>query len=240
VTTSYHKSKSPTREIGGQSFVRIPVKTHCIMPGEDFVEIAYKYCKDIVQPGDVIILCQKALAISQGRIRAIDEVEPRPLAEFLSHQLTDLRYSQGVGSSEFVEVAMQEVGPARVALAGAVQSVTRMLGRSGDFAEVAGKEVGLMRDFDATLPAPHDRYVFLAPDQPQEVVDRLGRRIGVQACVASANDLGQVHVVAHTSGVDKKLVQQQLLDNPLGQGGNLTPIGIIRKVDSQAAMSARR
>ena len=210
------------------------------MPGEDFVEIAYKYCKDIVQPGDVIILCQKALAISQGRMRAVDEIEPRPLAEFLSVQLTDLRYSQGVGSPELIEVAMQEVGPARVALAGAVQSVTRVLGRSGDFAEVAGKEVGLMRDFDPDLPAPHDRYVFLAPDHPKEVVERLGRRIGVQACVAAANDLGEVHIAAHTAGVDAKLVQQQLLDNPFGQGGDLTPIGIIRKVDSQAYQSARR
>ncbi|MDP3488360.1 MAG: coenzyme F420-0:L-glutamate ligase [Bacillota bacterium] len=240
MSTNYQKSKSPTREIAGQSFVRIPVKTHCIMPGEDFVEIAYKYCKDVVQPGDVIVLCQKALAISQGRMRAIDEVEPRPLADFISHQLTDLRYSQGVGSPELLEVAMQEVGPARVALAGAVQSVTRVLGRSGDFAVVAGEEVSLMRDFDPTLPAPHDRYVFLAPEHPEEVVERLGRRVGVQACIAAANDLGEVHVAAHTAGVDKKLVQQQLLDNPFGQGGNLTPIGIIRKVDSQANLSARR
>lgn len=210
------------------------------MPGEDFVEIAYKYCKDIVQPGDVIIISQKALAISQGRIRAIDEVEPRPLAEFLSRQLTDLRYSQGVGSPELLEVAMQEVGFARVALAGAVQSVTRVLGRSGDFAEVAGNQVGLMRDFDPSLPAPHDRYVFLAPNDPEGVVERLGRRVGVQVCVAAANDLGEVQVVAHTAGVDKKLVQQQLLDNPFGQGGNLTPVGLIRKVDSQANQSARR
>ena len=240
MSTNYHKSKSPTREVGGQSFVRIPVKTHCIMPGEDFVEVAYKYCKDIVQPGDVIVLCQKALAISQGRMRAVNEVKPRPLAEFLSRQLTDLRYSQGVGSPELVEVAMQEVGPARVVLAGAVQSVTRVLGRSGDFAEVAGQEVSSMRDYDPSLPAPHDRYVFLAADRPEEVAERLGRRIGVQACVAAANDLGEVQVVAHTAGVDKELVQQLLLDNPLGQGGNLTPIGIIRKVDSQAYQSAKR
>jgi len=132
------------------------------MPGEDFVEITYKYCKDIVQPGDVIVVCQKALAISQGRLRAVEEIKPRPLARFLSHQLTDLRYSQGVGSPELLEAAMQEVGSMRVALAGAVQSVTRVLGRSGDFAEVAGEEVGLMRDYDSSLPAPHDRYVFLA------------------------------------------------------------------------------
>lgn len=220
--------------------MRIPVKTHCIMPGDDFVDIAYTYCKDIVQPGDIVVLCQKALAISQGRLRPVEEITPRPLAEFISHQLSDMSYSHGVGSPEFIEAAMQEAGTFRVALAGAVQSISRVMGRSGDFAAIAGEQVSYMRAPEPGLPAPHNSHVFLAPEDPEQVVERLGRRMGVQACIASANDLGVVQVVAHTAGVDKKLIQQVLLDNPLGQGGNLTPIGIIRKVDSQAYQASRR
>jgi len=210
------------------------------MPGEDLVEIAYKHCKDLIQPGDIVVLCQKALAVSQRRIRSVEEIEPRPLAEFISKQLADISYSSGVGSPELIEAAMQEVGVFKVALAGAVQSITRPLGRSGDFASIAGEEVGLMRDPDPLLPAPHDRYIFLAPEHAGEVAERLAKRIGVQVSVVSANDLGIVEVIAHTAGVDSKLVQQLLLDNPLGQAGNLTPIGIIRKVDSQALQASRR
>lgn len=240
VANHYQKVKSPTREIGGQSFVRIPVKTHCIMPGEDFVDVAFRYCKDLIQPGDVVLLCQKALATSQGRLIAAEEIRPRAAAKFFSSQLGAMNYSRGVGSAAVIEVAMQEIGAWRVMLSGIIQYATRIFGRSGDFTRILGSYASLIRDVEPHLPLPHNRFVFLPPCEPEAVAEKLGKRLGAQVCIVAANDFGQALVLAHTAGVDKKLVEQLLLDNPLGQGGTLHAMGIIRKVDSQSYIASRR
>jgi F420-0:gamma-glutamyl ligase-like protein len=236
----YHKVKSPTREIAGQSYLRIPVKTHVIMAGEDIAEVVWHYCKDILQPGDIIFISEKATAASQGRAIPIDQIRPRPLAVFLAGKVKKVSYGIGLGSPETMEMAIQEVGILRILLAAAVHAVTRLFGRSGDFYRVAGMQAALIDGAASYVIPPYDRCVTLGPKNPRQVAERVAKRVGVQACIVDVNDIGGSWVIGHSPAVDRKLVEQLLLDNPLGQSTEQTPIGIIRKVDSEALLSAQR
>lgn len=237
--SKYRKVKSPTREIGGQSFVRIPVKTHCIMPGEDITAVTHRYCKNILQPGDIVVITQRALSVSQGRTVPKTEITPRPLAKSLASVLPGPQKGKE-RSQEYVELAMREVGAPRVVLATLAQLLTAWAGRRNDFEKVAGERVAQIKaPRDGVIPTTEQQYI-LPPVEPEKVVEHASRRLGAQVSVISADECGHALVIAHTSGVDSKLMEQLLLDNPLGQGMELTPIAIIRKVDSQAYSAAER
>lgn len=130
----YPKQKSPMRTIDGQDYLRVLIKTHRIMPGEDFPSLLRRYCAGTLEPGDIVFVSQRAMRTAEG----------------------------------------EKV------------------------------------DFSAKCLV-------------------MQRGLGVQVCVVSANSSGYVAVVAHSAGVDTKLMRQILLDNPLGEEGTLTPIGIVRK-----------
>jgi hypothetical protein len=55
--------------------------------------------------------------------------------------------------------------------------------------------------------------------------------IGVGVAIVDANDIGQ-NILGVSKGVDKRLVQKAIKDNPLGQTDECTPFGIIREIKS--------
>ena len=50
----------------------------------------------------------------------------------------------------------------------------------------------------------------------------------VHKAVVDVNDIGSA-VLGHSRGVDAETVRQALKDNPLGQGAEQTPVGILRR-----------
>ncbi|MBS3939300.1 MAG: hypothetical protein KGZ50_12175 [Peptococcaceae bacterium] len=65
------------------------------------------------------------------------------------------------------------------------------------------------------------------------LVSAMSRILGVQSCVARADSRGHVEILAHTPAVDKLLMKQVLLDNPLGEEGSFTPLCLVRKTDHE-------
>lgn len=57
--------------------------------------------------------------------------------------------------------------------------------------------------------------------------DATGARGGVEVAVVDASDL-DVHVLGASPGVDRDLVRRLMLDNPLGQGHEQTPVAVLR------------
>jgi F420-0:gamma-glutamyl ligase-like protein len=217
---------------GGRKWRRLIIKTHVIQPGEDLAAVVARYAGPLVQPGDIVVLGQKATSIAQGRLVREEDVHPSWLARTLSRHVTRSPYGYGLGKPTTMEVALREAGVPRILLAAAVHVVAKtLLHRSGDFYRVAGRAVAAIDGTtDWALP-PYHRYIVLAPERPdqlaQAIADRLGARVG--AAIVDLNDVGSV-VLGASAGVDRRLLAQILRDNPLRQGAYQTPLGIVRQV----------
>jgi hypothetical protein len=131
---------------------------------------------------------------------------------------------------ETMEAALRECGIPRILLAAFLGAFGKLLGRRGDFYRIAGPRA---RSIDGptrgTLP-PFDRAVSLSPLDPDGVSRSLSETFGCGVAVVDVNDLGGNILGRWPRTLDKALLISILRDNPLGQGGQRTPVGIIRRL----------
>jgi hypothetical protein len=108
--------------------------------------------------------------------------------------------------------------------------VGKLLGKRGWFYRVAGyKAESIDGPTPYTLP-PYNKCVVLGPENPDKVASEVSARLGVPACVVDINDLQGKILGASSPSMDRLLLAAILKDNPLGQSGQQTPMGIIRAV----------
>lgn len=224
--------KSLEVDVPGGRFQRIPVKTPLIGPDDDIVEVARSYASDQLADGDVLFITEKIVAITQGRAYPVAEIRPRRLATFLSRFVTKTPAGIGLGMPETMEMALRECGTPRILAAAVVAAVTKRFGRSGDFYRVAGwKAQSIDGPTSGTIP-PYDSHVVLAPAEPHRVAARVRRALGdrVHVLISDINDLGG-NILGSTLDADTtRELLAVLQDNPLGQGTQSTPMGIIRRL----------
>lgn len=216
--------------IGGERFSRIPLRTRVVMPGDDLDEIIREYGAPHVVAGDLLFVTEKIVAITQGRSYLLTEIQPRKLALFLSKYVTRTPHGIGLGMPETMEMALRECGTPRILFASAVAAVTKALGRKGDFYRIAGdKARAIDGPTSGTIP-PYNKAVVLGPDKPREVAAHIKSLLGgvAEVAVVDINDLGGNILGSTIDKADEKRLVTILRDNPLGQGHQSTPLGIIR------------
>ncbi|GAA2994228.1 hypothetical protein JOD63_001289 [Microbacterium terrae] len=223
--------KALTVQIEGSSFARIPIRTRVVMPGDDLDGFIREYAADLVRDGDLLFVTEKIVAITQGRSYLVEDIAPRRLALFLSKYVTRTPYGIGLGMPETMEMALRECGTPRILFAAAVSAVTKLFGRKGDFYRIAGdKARAIDGPTSGTIP-PYNKAVVLGPERPREVAAHLKSLLrGVpEVAVVDINDLGG-NILGSTldKAAEKRLVTI-LSDNPLGQGHQSTPLGIVRR-----------
>jgi F420-0:gamma-glutamyl ligase-like protein len=222
--------KALTVEVEGAKYSRIPIRTRVVMPGDDLDAFIREYATDVVAPGDIFFVTEKIVAITQGRSYLVEEIKPRRLALFLSKFVVRTPYGIGLGMPETMEMALRECGTIRILFAAAVSAVTKLFGRKGDFYRIAGdKARAIDGPTDGTIP-PYNKAVVLGPERPREVARHLKEMLGgsAEVAVVDINDLGG-NILGSTldKAGDRRLVAI-LKDNPLGQGHQSTPLGVVR------------
>lgn len=201
-----------------------PVKTHLLGPGEDVVEIINRYVKPDSEPGDLVAIAESPLAIMQKRLAYAEGMR----LSWLSRQLSWVFGMDSSMSSVYsVEMALREVGAPRFLLATAVGILGKALGRSGDFYRLAGRKVAVIDDCTGTIP-PYDKYVVLAPGEPQKVTEEIKAKTGLEATVIDANDLGKVDILGSSSPQLNPIIEKALGNNPQGNANQQTPLILIR------------
>lgn len=213
------------------TFKRIPIRTRVVMPGDELDPFVLEYAKDLVRPGDTLFVTEKIVAITQGRSYTLDEIHPRRLARFLSRYVTKTSYGIGLGMPETMEMALREFGTPRILFAAAVSAVTKLFGRRGDFYRIAGDRArAIDGPTDGTIP-PYDRAVVLGPTEPDAVAARLKQLLGTveHVAVVDINDIGGNILGSTLDRSGEQQLVRILSDNPLGQGHQSTPMGIIRR-----------
>jgi hypothetical protein len=218
----------------GVSWDRIPVRTRLVLKGDDLQQAIEEGLVEAglqVLPEDILFVSEKAVGASQGRYFLLDDgtLKPRRLARILSRFVTRTPSGIGLGMPETMECALRECGTLRILFAAVVGALGKLVGRRGDFYRIAGHRA---RSIDGptsgTIP-PFNRAVSLAPLDPEGVSRNLAGRFGCSAAVVDINDLGGNILGAHPPDLDRELLVEILSDNPLGQGTDGTPAGIIRR-----------
>jgi hypothetical protein len=230
VSAEANAGKALTVEVDGTSYSRIPIRTRVVLPGDDLDAFIREYVGDSLRPGDLLFVTEKIVAITQGRSYLVDEITPRRLALFLSKYVTRTPYGIGLGMPETMEMALRECGTPRILLAAAVSAVTKAFGRKGDFYRIAGdKARAIDGPTSGTIP-PYNKAVVLGPERPDEVAKHLKALLGgaAEVAVVDINDLGGNILGSTVDRATEKRLVTILKDNPLGQGHESTPLGIIR------------
>ena len=221
--------KELLRTVDGVTYQRIPVKTHLITKADKMEDVVLQYAKDKMQEGDILFISEKAVACTQNRAIPMEDIKPRKLAVTLSRYVTKTPAGIGLGIPETMEMALQECGTLRILFAAFCSVIGKLLGKRGWFYIVAGpKARGIDGPTEGTIP-PYDHYVVLTPADPMGTAKRLAQALGHPVAIVDINDLG-----ANILGFSEKQptldwLARALGDNPLGQGSESTPMGILRK-----------
>ncbi|MBD3278490.1 MAG: F420-0--gamma-glutamyl ligase [Candidatus Aegiribacteria sp.] len=222
----------------GRKYHRIPIRTELILKGDDLLEAINDGLEDAnidLLPEDILFVSEKAVGASQGRYYLLDDgsLKPRTLARFLSRFVTKTPSGIGLGMPETMECALRECGTARILFASVVGFLGKLIGRRGDFYGVAGSKArSIDGPTNGTIP-PFNRAVSLAPEDPDGVSRALAEKFCCKAAVVDINDLGGNVLGAYPDELDRDLIVEILSDNPLGQGTDSTPAGIIRLSETE-------
>ena len=221
--------KNLIRTVNGVDYLRLPIKTHLITKADDMADVILKYPAPQMQAGDILFISEKAVACTQSRAIPMEDIKPRKLAVTLSHYVTKTPAGIGLGIPETMEMALQECGTPRILFAAFCSVIGKLLGKKGWFYIVAGpKARGIDGPTEGTIP-PYDHYVVLTPADPMGTSKKLAKALGYPVAIVDINDLG-----ANILGFSEKepsmdFLAEALGDNPLGQGTECTPMGILRK-----------
>ncbi|GAA3625354.1 hypothetical protein GCM10022200_04640 [Microbacterium awajiense] len=234
MSSAPNTGKDLTVEVDGERVDRIPLKTRVVVDGDDLDAFITEYAADAVRAGDILFVTEKIVAITQGRSYPVDAIRPRRLAVFLSRYVTRTPYGIGLGMPETMEMALRECGTPRILFAAAVSAVTKAFGRKGDFYRIAGDKARAIDGPTAGTIPPYNEAVVLGPEDPDGVARHLQGLLpaGVAVAVVDINDLGGNILGSTLDRAGDARLLRILRDNPLGQGHQSTPLGIVRTSES--------
>ena len=219
-----------TRVVRGRTYRRDPVRTHKVGIGEDLGGVIALYAAERITPATTLCLSQKFVAICNGDVRHISEVTDSWLARLIVKYVTkndngDIGYSH----PKKMQVAIDEVGYPRMMAAVVGGGIGKfVLRRNGDFYRIAGHHISEIDGFNPDAMPPFDQYAMLPPKHPDAICEELAQRFGCAAYIIDGNNIN-VEVVGRSTNMPMSDAdaREVMLDNPMGQGDELTPVFLI-------------
>jgi len=101
-------------EVDGVTYARIPVRTHVVTDQDDILDVAQKYAGPLVQAGDIVVVSEKVVAITQGRAIPVERIRVSRLAKLLWPRVRQVRYGIGLRSPYSMQCAIDECGAPRI------------------------------------------------------------------------------------------------------------------------------
>lgn len=235
-----------------QRWARFPLQTPLVRSGDDIphfvAQRVARFFEDLAQaPAEVfdlvadhrwyLYLSEKVVAIAQGRSFFTWEIEPSWWARKLSRFVLRTPYGIGLGDPTTMQLAIDEVGLPRILAASAVSVAGKAVGRRGLFYRVTGPQVAAIDGPTHYSAYPANVSAKLAPANPDRVAQQVSQALRATlptrvaeryggAVVIDANDIGR-NVLGHDTGLPPALLADAFADNPLGQGREQTPVGVV-------------
>ena len=214
----------------GRRYDRYAIQTHFIEVGEDQAEIVRRYVLPLYQEGDVLSFGAKVMAMCTRNVFTKEQIQPGFWAKLLSPHASETVAGIGMHDPYKLQLAINMVGAPRVVLASVVSAVTQPVGVKGLFYKIVGKGVAGIDGF--YYRSSFDRYKDLAlvnNENAEELCNALEKETGVPVVLMDANDIDQNQLGKCTDfPLTDEEIQDAMADNPSGQGGELTPLILIR------------
>lgn len=238
--------------VDGQEYRRYPLKTDLVKAGDDltvFVTARLKrFFAQLTQEKNHanyadkewhLLISEKIVAITQGRSYFVWDIQPSWWARFLSKRVTRTPYGIGLGSPWTMQLAIQEVGLLRILYAAIGGAVGKAFGKRGVFYNLVGSDIRAIDGPTEYSVYPSNVSAKLAPKDPDLVARQLSaairealpKKIAAQfqgTVVIDSNDIGR-NVLGKDVEAADKLFEDIFGDNPLGQGGEQTPLAVVVK-----------
>lgn len=215
--------------LGGAVYARHPVRTHLVTAADDAVEVVHRYVGELRDDVRLVAVSERMVAITQGRSYPMNEVRPGRLAKLLVRFVTRPGYGIGLGTPQTMQLAIDEVGAARILFAAAASAVTKPFGVHGVFYRVAGRQAAAIDGPTSYTIPPYNQAATLGPRDPNGAARAIATGVGAPVAIIDANDAGCA-VLGASPGVDRRFVERLFADNPLGQAREQTPICVVREV----------
>ncbi|TQS46547.1 hypothetical protein [Cryptosporangium phraense] len=243
--------------VGGERWIRFPIRTELFTSGEDYTRRITDYVTDFL--GHVradgsyvgafdrpwyLLVSEKIIAISQGRSYFIWDIEPSWWARTLAKFVVKTPYGIGLGSPWTMELAIREAGLPRILFAAGVSAAGKAVGKRGLFYQVAGHSVRAIDGPTEYSVYPANVSAKLAPAHPDRVASKLKATIAstlrehgfpqpaqtlAGVVVIDANDIGR-NVLGSDADRPEEFYENLFGDNPLGQGSEQTPLAVAVRV----------
>lgn len=225
----HNKGKNETIEVDGITYRRHPIRTPLLTADDEIVKVCKTYAALVMKEGDVLFISEKSVACTQHRALYMKDIKPRRLAVFLSRYVTKSPHGIGLGIPETMEMAIQECGTLRILFAAAIGAIGKLFGQRGWFYKIAGEKAACIDGPCKNTIPPYNECVVLGPLHPNQTASEIAAQIGHDVIIVDINDLGGKILGSSNPSLNRSLYARILKDNPLGQSGECTPMGIIRK-----------
>ena len=214
----------------GEKYVRHAIKTHFVKIGEDYISLVRQYVSDIYQPGDILSVSEKIIALCQKRVIYKKDLKIGFLAKFLSKFVHVTPAGPSVGDPYKMQSAILICGAWKVLFAAICAGIGKIFGKKGIFYEITGPEVSGLDGFYDLSYKEYGDYGIRIPENPDGVCDEIYEKTGVLTMVVDANDLG-VEILGKSSKLElsKEELAALIRDNPAGQEAQQTPFILIRR-----------
>jgi len=221
---------APDVVLGGLTYQRTLVHTHLIHIKEPLEPILDSHVRPILEEGDWIAMSEKVVAISEGRVVHYSVVRPGPLAKLIVKGTRKWEHDVAFSDPRKMQVAIMQTGSTRAAFAMVVGGVTKLFGRHGDFYRIAGHRIAEIDGFNPDTVKPFDEFAMLGPADPDKACAAFAAHLGHPVVIIDGNNIN-VEVLGTSANmpVDKATARLVLLDNPMGQGEELTPFVVVHQ-----------
>jgi hypothetical protein len=192
--------------------------------------IIQKYVLSQHKKGDWIAISEKFVTISEGRVIHKSAVKPGLLAKLVVMGVKKYKDDIGYSSPYKMQVAIWQAGWWRVFFAMIIGGLTKLVGRHGDFYRIAGNRVSEIDGFNPHAMPPFNEFAMLGPSDPTRIANEVENQFGIPTVIIDGNNINvEVLGMSKSVPVSKEVARLILLDNPMGQDDELTPIVVIRE-----------
>lgn len=218
----------PDITINNQLYYRLAIQTHFIKQGESYIDLCKKYILPLYQPGDILSVSEKIVAMCQDNTINKNTIKLGFWAKTLSKLATSNDAGIGMDEPYKLQLAINLAGLPRILFAVFCGAIGKLLGKKGWFYIVAGHEIAGIDGFysRSSFDIYHD-IAILNPIEPTKVCEDLYNKLNIISAIVDANDYGQELLGSYGIN-DIPSYLACIKDNPAGQDDELTPFVIIR------------
>ena len=224
-------------EVDGKTYARHAIQIPFVNVGDDYDALVRQYVVPVWQPGDIISVSEKIVALCQKRVVYAEDVKPGLLARILCRFVVQTSAGPGAGVPYKMQFAINQCGAPKILWAAFRAAVDKLRGIHGTFYKIAGDEVYGLDGFFGHDIEEYAEMGIRIPADPDGVCDKVLRETGVVSMIVDANALAQ-EILGKCSALkdwpDEKL-SGLIGDNPAGQVRQLTPFILIREVPREEA-----